>query len=74
MRELTIKRDGVTLDTLLGMPESPRAAKLLAKAYELNRGIADGGLFLPVGAVVKIPDEIDVPEEATIQFAISLFS
>lgn len=74
MREITIKREGVTLDTLLGMPESPRAAILLAKAYDLNRGIADAGLFLPVGAVVKVPDEIEVPEEEIIQTAVSLFS
>ncbi|EFO31542.1 hypothetical protein TRICHSKD4_3236 [Roseibium sp. TrichSKD4] len=74
MREITIRREGVTLDTLLGMPEIPRAAMLLAKAYDLNRGIADGGLFLPVGSVVKVPDEIEVPEEEIIQTAVSLFS
>ena len=73
MKEIRIRREGVTLDTLLGLPESKRASELLAMAYELNPDIAEAGLFLPLGAVVRIPDEIEVPETPSLQRVVSLF-
>jgi phage tail protein X len=68
---VTIRGEGITLDLLLWRRFGRQASSLVERTLELNPGLADVGVDLPLGTRVLLP----LPEVATALVAepVSLF-
>ena len=72
MTAITVQRTRTTLDLLLWRQHGVAGMALLEQTLELNPGVADLGIELPVGTVVRLPD-LPAPTPVQTSRVISLF-
>lgn len=71
---ITIKGDEITVDLLLWRRFKRYDQGLVERVLDMNPGIADGTVFLPIGFVVKIPlDAPNRPATAASKQAVKLY-
>lgn len=69
---VTVKGEGITVDLLLWRRYGVRGRGLVEATLDRNPGIAELGLFLPLGTVVTLPD-LPTLEDPAPRKVVSLF-
>ena len=69
---VTVKRERLTVDLLLYHAHGAEGQKLLEATLEMNPGLAESGLVLPLGTVVQLPD-LPAADPFTARPVVSLF-
>lgn len=61
IEEIRVEGDAITLSLLVWRRFKTRTPGLVERALDLNPGLADKGVVIPVGTVVRIP--VDAPDK-----------